>query len=160
MTVESDSPISIDDYLTALAPGVWNDDDYLECPKWPGDAFAICCSLLQCSGAYSGIGTTFWTDEKNDEWEKETARLANEWRASFDVNDEGDVPVEVQGWWECVASCYALEVQQIITNPDLCGCLLRILAVCDEVFHGVGVVPFSTIISLSLIHISEPTRPY
>ncbi len=146
MSPESNA-LTIDEYLTYLAPEVWN-DNWETLPAWPGDVFAIVASLLHRSGAYSGIGTEFWKDDGED-WETEARTIAAAWRQQLSGQLSGrfeeveEVPAKLQEWWSVLCESFDEGISDIRKNSDLCEAIVQLCAVCDEVFEGVGVVPFS-----------------
>ena len=141
--------LTIDEYLSALAPEVWNDNDWATMPNWPGGAFAVAASLLERSGAYSGLGTRFWRMKKDQQqqeakkkhnWERTARALATKWRRR---SPDGKPPSQVRRWWDTIANAYETPIAEISENAELCKALVRMASVCDQVFEGVGVIPLA-----------------
>lgn len=172
----SQQPLTVTDFLTFLAPEIWNDRAGNKCPVWPGDVFAVAAGLLEKSGAYAGVGTQFMCVEAASEelkpdhrhprlanrvdgdgvmtacsrWESDIRVIAKEWRQLLGLNETtSEVPEEVQKCWDllCKESHFLMPVGELSSHPELCEAILKLCAICDETFEGVGVLPLSTLLN-------------
>jgi hypothetical protein len=114
-------------------------------PRWPPDVFAVCASLLMCSGAYSLV-----VDDKpiqgDPKASSDRAKLLEDcgerWRkvAASSV----PVPKEVQYWWDIIFNNRDLSISRLPRKRIVCEALLNLLAAADEASYEVGIYfPYS-----------------
>jgi hypothetical protein len=132
---------TVQDHLEYLAPGVTKGP----LPLWPPDAFALCATILQRSGAYCSIIDTWPPKNKGTDWQRtwsdEAERLGHQWRQAWIARNELELPQELKIDWELICQGHT-PVSKMAHHNRLCTALLRILAAADEASAGVG-IPYS-----------------
>lgn len=133
----SDSPLQIGEFLRYLAPSLLRKKS--RCPRWPADVFAITAALLEKSSAYPHLGVQVnlainhagQVVEDRISFIKETA---DQWAKSW----PREPPEFVEQQWAELMKHLKDEVGTLRENHALCARLVNLLAICDEVFVGVG----------------------
>jgi hypothetical protein len=136
------SPISIRQAIkNLLAPNTGGIEDG-SCLRWPPDAFAICASFLQFSGAYTCAEkmTLSSRDRSRKRWPRRTLAAGKEWRRSLEENPREKLPPEeVLGLWRVVLRNLNQPIDEVGRNEDLAFALLSILVIADAVSVGIEV---------------------
>ena len=119
----------------------------IKCPWWPADIFAICCSILEHSGAVRSYGTDFFCESHVARSSRilDLKKLAVKWRLS--ASRQESLQEIDQLWEDAIVSPRNVEVAALghIANrqPGLhsktCEALVNLCATADEVFAGVGI---------------------
>jgi hypothetical protein len=128
--------MTIDDLFTQLIGPKWAALKVL----WPPDAFALCASVLQRSGAYTHV-VGHWPprDFAPQEYTQKMRRYGKAWRDGFDR----PLPVPVRRWWKIVVRSKAVEISDLRHRRrrhfSLIESLLLILAAADEASKGIGI---------------------
>lgn len=133
----NDSPLKIGEFLRYLAPTIIRKK--ARCPRWPADVFAVAAALLEKSLAYPHLGIQVNLKIINGgEGEVDRiafiGRVAAEWAHAW----PGEAPEYVREQWHELMNHLDEDVGTLRENHVLCARLVNLLAVCDEVFIGVG----------------------
>lgn len=133
-------------HLFPRFPTVWNRRE-IQCPIWPADVFAICCSILHHSGAIRSVGTRFLPESTTlrEARIQETKDLADQWRVCAGKN----VPCpEITKLWEqaivdgaprVIAELGCIGAETGDGCADTCSAIVRLCTIADEAFAGVGI---------------------
>lgn len=122
----------------------------IECPKWPADVFAVCCSILDRSGALCNLGVKFLIEGEG----QRTGRIegfvnqAKLWRLS--AGADKDAIDHARSLWNHVvdqggelqiADLGSIDGEDSDLKKTVCEALVTLCSLADEVFAGVGISP-------------------
>jgi hypothetical protein len=140
--------LTVREYVKFIAPHLFGKRAKdIRCPLWPADVFAICCSILEHSGALRSYGTGFLCERHGSRASRihVVKELAVKWRLSAGRQE----PLAEIGklWDDAIVSSRDLEIAGLGSiesrQPDerskTCEALVMLCAIADEVFAGVGI---------------------
>lgn len=117
------------------------------CPLWPGDVFAICLSLLDKSGAISGVGVEYLRESLTSRNARlhRLQKVASEWRINSGLKKR--LPVVSKLWRRLIEDFGETRIEQLANfskarteKPhEVCETLIELIVLADEVFAGVGI---------------------
>lgn len=126
--------MTIEACLEYLLPGAWQTP-----PVWPPDAFAVCAYILQKSGAYTTVATS-WPPPSpaGSKWTKWMRETGVKWRDQCVATNS--VPPEVQAWWNTLLGGKAVLLREMGTpsSRPVVEALLQLSAAADEACEGIG----------------------
>jgi hypothetical protein len=141
--------LTIRDFVDFVAPDLIKPDSQIGCPIWPADVFAICCSILDRSGALRSLGTDFLSEHNNARERRieEAKQLATQWRLSAGrlvpldaIVDLWDEAIVSNGYLE-IAALGSIDFRHQQAHKTACEALVKLCTIADEVFAGVGINP-------------------
>ncbi len=142
----ANSSLKIGEFLTYLAPELFAAKGKSEMPDWPADVFAVALALLEKSGGYTNLGTHVRpygeSVRSRDAWLKRTKNAGLKWRRLW---IKGLCPPFAESNWQTVMQHWntpVAEIRNCPTKPELCIALFNLVAITDEAFAGVGLIPF------------------
>ncbi len=108
--------------------------------EWPPDVFAICSSILMCSGVYSLL-----VDDKplqgrpraSGKRAKDIESVAQSWRRS--VSSNSPLPDQIAHWWEVVRNRKGISIRDLSEDRDVSRVLLDLMSAADAACHGIGI---------------------
>lgn len=147
--------LSVLEYIRFIAPELVSGSDdrpRVECPNWPGDVFAVACSLLQRAGAVRSVGTSYLS--LSAVARKARAERLRQQAASWRRHAARDEP------FPPVSDLWATGITDILKHPvgdlgcfdvhDVDGCganctaLIDLCSLADEAFGGYGIIIFES----------------
>ncbi len=100
--------LKIEDFLACMAPDLWDKQAPTnECPKWPGDVYALAASLLEKSGCYSYLGNHIELIPRNTPedsnlpfvnlkgYQEHSVKVGAEWRRAYGQNHLEELPIQL-----------------------------------------------------------------
>ncbi len=140
--------LTVLEFVQFLAPQLVRPGKDIVCPNWPADVFAICCALLDRSGAVRGLGTSFLCEQTKHRHTRVASiqESARQWRIAAGK----DQPFQaVENLWKRaivesadseVSELCRFRAPRVVCSPA-CEALLELCAIADEAFAGVGIDP-------------------
>lgn len=127
-------------------------------PTWPPDAFALAAVVLKVSGAYTEVVTDWPPSNKAAlTWHNEIDAVAKEWLLLDPSSNAW--PAKVEAWWRVVISSESTPLPEVAKNRKLIEALVGVLAACDQVCAGFGLLlPESKINQYDLLAIFRLLR--
>jgi hypothetical protein len=139
----NDSGCSLNSLLEFLCPEVWKSNQLL---VWPPDVFAVSASILERSGAYTRVVTTWpppnpktprGRQQTAKEWGSWIKEVGLAWRKTAIAGRRP--PTQVAEWWRSVANHSGTLLSKVPASQELWQALLQLCAAADEACEGVGI---------------------
>jgi hypothetical protein len=143
--------LTVLDYIRFLAPELVSGSgsrERVRCPQWPGDAFAVACSLLQRSGALRSMGTSYLNRSgvELDARAKSIRLQAEDWRRHAARHQDYQVVKDL--WKNGITKILRVPVGNIgcFDESSIDGChgsceaLIELCSLADETFGGHGIL--------------------
>jgi len=106
--------------------------EWVECPNWPPDLFAVAATLLKSSGCYANSPSG--TDDR-EKYKTEICNLGKLWRES------GEIPrrSEILTHWRKLVSIEQDVTESTPLNETWWNAAFRLLTIADEAAKGMGI---------------------
>jgi hypothetical protein len=110
--------------------------NYLLCPVWPPDVFAVAGTIIEKSGCYTLAGPDRDNLAVHQDYLRCVTSIADTWRT--DPTGLFAPPDAVTDLWKQLLSFFDVELIDVCRNQELCQVLFRLFAIADEACVGVG----------------------
>jgi hypothetical protein len=143
--MKTSSPRTLEEFFEYIAPGAWLSRSIT---SWPPDVFALICSVLRATGAYTAI-VDEWRPKPQPGWCDHIAEIGSDWRKS--CRRGRAAPTKVVDWWSQVIARKAVCIDDLRVGSagarrgasevrELIYAMFYLLAAADEASVGVGLV--------------------